>query len=331
MGVLLGVAALAAQIGATAARAADLGPIGSEGPIMREQVWLVAGADQRVPLRATVFRPSRVSSEPAQRSPLVVINHGTDASTRTTMGRPVFLSLSRWFVDRGFVVVLPQRRGHGTTGGPFVEGFDRCGATDHFGRGLAAAADIEAAIRYMAAQDFVDGRFVVVAGTSTGGWASLALASRNVAGVRLIVNFAGGRGGHAYGKRNIVCQPDRLVDAAGHYARTARVPTVWFYAHNDSYFDPGLAMSLARAWEAHGGRVALKLLPEVGMEGHFIMSDSSSRHYWERDLAKQLAALDIDPAHQVASHSADAPQPSLTSSADIMARAPVLPGAAPAP
>ena len=269
-----------------------------------------------MPLKATVFRPARNSAAPSLRRPLVVINHGTDAKSRHVAGLPVFHALSRWFVERGFVVLLPQRRGHGSTGGAFVEGLDPCGDADHYGSGLAAAADIEASIRFMAEQAFVDGTFIVVAGTSSGGWASLALASRNVAGVRLIVNFAGGRGGHAYGRRNVVCQPERLIAAAGRYARRAPVPTVWYYARNDSYFGPGLATSMAHAWETQGGSVALRMLPDVGADGHFIATDPQSWKHWVHDLDGQLASLRVDDGVRSASSSVTIPATTLLHSAD---------------
>ena len=94
------------------------GAYGPEGQRMREQLWLLPGGDTAVALRATVFRPAGAITE---RHPLVVINHGTSESNRMSVSMPVYYWLSRWFVDRGFAVVLPQRRGHGATGGTLVE------------------------------------------------------------------------------------------------------------------------------------------------------------------------------------------------------------------
>jgi hypothetical protein len=107
---------------ATLTRAPTFGAFGPQGPRMREQLWMVPGGDANIALRATLFRPAQAEAAAAQRHPLVVINHGSDASTREAVAMPVFYWLSRWFVDRGYVVLLPQRRGHGATGGDFVEG-----------------------------------------------------------------------------------------------------------------------------------------------------------------------------------------------------------------
>jgi len=267
---------------------------------MREQVWIVPGADPRTPLRATVFRPEDRTAGDAllvratgteavrQRRPLVVINHGSDASTREAVGMPVFYWLSRWFVERGYVVLVPQRRGHGATGGEFAEGRDTCARPDHFAAGQTAADDIEAAVRFMTRQSFVDPDHVVVVGTSTGGWASLALSGREIPGLRLVVNFSGGRGGHAYGRPHAVCREEQLVAARGRFARESRVPTAWFYTQNDSYFGPDLAARMAAAWQAAGGQVDLKLLPSFGADGHELIADRSSWPLWGSPLEKQL-------------------------------------------
>jgi dienelactone hydrolase len=176
-----------------------LGAFGPEGARMREQLWLVPSGDPDVHLRATVFRPQENSTVRPRQRKLVVINHGTDESTRLSVSMPVYYWLSRWFVERGYVVVIPQRRGHGATGGELVESIGTCETADHYASGQIAADDIATTIDYMTQQPFVASRDVVVVGISTGGWASLALASRNLPSVGSIVNFAGGRGGHASG------------------------------------------------------------------------------------------------------------------------------------
>jgi hypothetical protein len=130
-GVLAALLVVAVVAG-TSARGGDAsryGPFGPQGPRMREQLWIVPSADPSAPLRATVFRPSegRQEGSPPQRRPLVVINHGTSEQTRYSTAMPVFYWLSRWFVERGYVVLLPQRRGHGATGGSLIEAVGEAG------------------------------------------------------------------------------------------------------------------------------------------------------------------------------------------------------------
>lgn len=290
----------ATSIFAHAAETAPVfGPFGPESPRMREQLWVMPGGAPDAALRVTVFRPSRALERTPR--PVVIINHGTSEAARLAQAMPVFYWLSRWFVERGYVVVLPERRGHGATGGPLVETSGSCADPDHFRSGQLAADDIEAVVRYVRQQSFVDPESVLVAGISTGGWASLALASRNTPGVRAIVNFAGGRGGHAGGRANAVCSAQRLVQAAGTFGKTARIPTLWLYAKNDSYFAPDLAGRMATAFNTAGGSAELHVLPPYEDDGHRIADDQDGWDIWGDIVETFIGETMTAPAAHVAS------------------------------
>jgi dienelactone hydrolase len=284
---------IVSSAGSTTSFASDsaYGAFGPEGARLREQLWVLPGGDPDIPLRATVFRPDDLLSAPAGlapsanrgdaiRRPLVVINHGTSDLTREAVALPVYYWLSRWFVERGYVVLLPQRRGHGATGGPLAESVGSCADPDHYRSGLIAADDIAASIRYMAKQPFIDANDVIVVGISTGGWASLALASKTPSLARAVINVAGGRGGHAGGELNAVCGASRLVSAARTYGTTARIPTLWLYSENDSYFGPDLAQAMANAWTGSGGKADLEILPPYRDDGHKIADDRAGWNLW---------------------------------------------------
>jgi dienelactone hydrolase len=264
------------------------GAFGPEGVRMREQLWILPSGDPKVEMRATVFRPEPDPSGVDPKRPLVVINHGTDEATRLSVSMPVYYWMSRWFVDRGYVVVLPQRRGHGATGGPLVESIGTCAHPDHYASGNIAADDIASAVTYMTKQPFVEPRGAIVVGVSTGGWASLALSARNLPQVQAIVNFSGGRGGHAYGQPNAVCGTKELLSAARKYASQEHEPTIWFYSKNDSYFGPQLAESLAQVWSAAGGSVEEHILPPYGTDGHTIADDQQGWNIWGPSLQSFL-------------------------------------------
>lgn len=282
----------------------DLGAFGPQGPRMREQLWMLPSGTPGLAMRATVFRPADSAPDPLPR-PLVVINHGTSEATRRAVSLPIYFWLSKWFVDRGYVVVLPQRRGHGATGGELVEGRDSCARPDHFESGQRGADDIAAAVTYMARQPFIARGQTIVVGVSTGGWASLALSSRNPPEVQAVVNFAGGRGGHAWGKALQICDQEQLIATAGRFGARSKISTLWLYSANDSFFGPALVRSMARAYANAGGKAELHVLSAYGIDGHTLADDQAGWELWGRQLG---AFLDrTNSATEVAGTAAQVP------------------------
>jgi dienelactone hydrolase len=307
MALAVMVLAVSAVTGTSRAAEREFGGFGPEGSRMHEQLWILPSGEEGRSLRATVFRPDTDASAPNKKFPLVVINHGTDESTRLAVAMPVYYWLSRWFVERGYIVVLPQRRGHGATGGVLSESVGTCEHPNHYVSGNIAADDIAATINYMTTQPFVAQRGTIVAGISTGGWASLAIAARNLPQVQAIVNFAGGRGGHAYGQPNAICGTPDLLAAARMYGDKAREPTIWFYAKNDSYFGPDLAQNLARAWSSGGGSVEEHILAPYSSEGHTIADDRQGWDLWGPSLDRFLTSVRGGAVEVAAEHTAQPP------------------------
>jgi dienelactone hydrolase len=252
------------------------------------ELWLVPSPQPGVLMRATVYRPQRPGA-----FPLAVINHGSDQNEirRFNYATPAYPISAHWFVARGYAVVAPQRPGHGETGGRYLEDQGSCDDADYLGSGLGTAASIQAAIDYMTAQPFVRRDGTLAVGQSAGGWGALALASRNPPGLAAAINFAGGRGGRSDGKPDSNCAPDRLVAAAGRFGATARIPTLWLYAQNDSYFAPALAQRMAQAFRAAGGRAAFHLLPALADDGHGVMESPAGAAAWEPVVAEFLLKM----------------------------------------
>ncbi len=269
---------------------ADTGRPGPQGPERgkgRRQLWLLPHHGQSILMRATLLRP-----EGAGPYPLAVINHGSvqNADARAKFRMPQYRVATRWFLERGYAVLLPQRPGHGKTGGPYLENQGRCDNPDYRSAGLAAAGSIQSAIDYMTSQGFIRNSGVVVVGQSAGGWGALALASRNPKSVKGIINVAGGRGGRVGGKANNNCTPDRLVSAAQGFGSTARIPTLWLYSENDSYFAPSLSQRMVEAFRKAGGNAEYHLLPPIGEDGHRFISMDEAVVFWAPTVGKWLAA-----------------------------------------
>jgi dienelactone hydrolase len=267
------------------------GPQDTGHDVFRRQFWLLPSSQPGVLMRATVFRPPG----PGQ-FPLMVMNHGTtqNAERRRLLPLPQFETLSHWFVQHGFAVVVPERPGHGATGGIYREDQGGCDDADFARAGLGAAESIVAALAYMRAQPFVRRDGAIVVGQSAGGWAALALASRAPKGVSAIINFAGGLGGRSYDQPDNNCAPDRLIATAGAFGRTSRVATLWIYTENDSYFAPRLSGAMAAAFRASGGTVDYRLLPPFGADGHYLAESPSSQSTWGPVVERFLATLPRD-------------------------------------
>ncbi len=264
------------------------GPQTAEQGELRRQLWLLPSGEPGVLMRTTVYRPP--GAGPFR---LLVMNHGTtqNAERRRMLPAPAFAALSRWFVRRGFAVAVPERPGHGETGGVYREDQGGCDDADFARAGRGAADSIAAAVAYMTAQRFVRRTGAVVAGQSAGGWAALAFASRAPAGLAAVINFAGGLGGRSFDRPDNNCAPDRLIATVADFARTSRVPTLWIYTENDTYFAPSLSKAMAAAYRAAGGNVDYQLLPAFGADGHFMAETDGSESAWGPAVERFLAGL----------------------------------------
>jgi dienelactone hydrolase len=189
----------------------------------------------QVPLKATVYRP--LGDGPF---PLAVASHGgtTDAAQRRKFPLPDMIAVSEWLVERGFAVIVPQRRNYGDDPNPFAEDHGSCTAPDFRKAGLATAADIRAAADFMKTQAFVDPERVLLVGHSAGGFGSLALAATGYPGLIGVINFGGGKGASPRGDWRQNCAPQRLVEAVKSFGTTTKVPSLWIYAENDKFLPP---------------------------------------------------------------------------------------------
>ena len=114
-----------------------------------------------------------------------MLNHGSpaDASKRPET-RPTACDAEavQWFLQRGYVVGIPVRRGYGETGGSWAEEYGSCARPNFIRGGLATADDIDAAVRYLATLPYVQPGRTIIVGQSAGGWGSIASCSSRRAG-----------------------------------------------------------------------------------------------------------------------------------------------------
>ena len=216
-------------------------------------------------LDAMIYKPAGEGPFPA-----MIMTHGTSrlvAERAKVTADTYYVRQANMFAKMGIAVLFVARRGFGISDGPYAEGYQYHpdGTRDYAKTGLAAATDLQAAVRYMQGKPFVDGKHIVLLGQSTGGHSVIATGSLNLPGVVGVVNFAGGRGSTA---PDVVSDADSLVESYRVFGKTFKVPTIWLYSENDHYFGPALARKFLAAFEAGGAEVDFVSLPASGEDGH---------------------------------------------------------------
>jgi dienelactone hydrolase len=258
---------------------------------IQEEVWAIPVT---LPTIAYVVRP--VGNGPF---PLVIMNHGVahDPRERSFFRVVEFRDAALWFARKGYMVVVPTGSGYGAAAldiperglyGPFFSKIGSCDNPNFADAGLAVALLDKWIIDYMADQKLIVPDNVVVVGQSAGGWAAIALSSRNLPSVRAIIIFAAGRGGRVGGEPNNNCAADQLVEATGEFGRTARVPMLWIYAENDTFFGPALSRKMHEAYTGAGGSAEYHMLRPFGNEGHFLIDSADAIPLWAPLVSKFL-------------------------------------------
>ena len=261
------------------------GASGPEGEPLRRQEWRVPSPDTDIAARALLFRP--LGAGPFR---LAMIAHASTQNVlrRAQMPQPEYRALAAFLVARGFAVLVPERLGHGATGGRYVEDQGGCDEADYARAGRATAEEISLALDYLQKQDFIRKDAAVVIGHSAGGWGALALANADPKAISAIIAFAPGRGGHANDEPNRICAPHTLLAAAAEFGKAARIPVTSLVAANDSYFAPAFSKGLADAFRSGGGKDDLRTLPAVGSEGHWMIETEAGVLAASNELARAL-------------------------------------------
>jgi dienelactone hydrolase len=250
---------------------------------IQEEVWALPLIHPTV---AYVVRP--VGQGPF---PLAVMNHGVSLNARERSFFPLveFRDAAMWFARRGYLVVAPSGSGYGAAAldtperGLFSVFYSKIGGCENPNfrdPGMAVALVDKWIIDYMTDEKLAIPNSAIVIGQSAGGWAAIALSSQNLASVKALIVFAGGRGGRVGGKPNNNCAPDKLVEATAEFGRSARIPMLWIYIENDTFFGPDLSKKMHAAYTGAGGDAEYHLMPPFGNEGHFFIDSRDAIPQW---------------------------------------------------
>lgn len=275
-----------------------VGAQGADGSPNHRQEWLLPTADQITMSRAILFRPD--GKGPFR---LALIAHASPPTRqeRAKMSQPEYPALAAALVARGFAVIVPQRLGHGKTGGPYLEDPEGCDTGEYALSAQATGEAIEAAMNFMRTQPFIRKDAAVIVGHDAGGWGALNLADQSAKNVSSIIVFAPGRGGRKDNRAGSVCSPDKLIAAVTDFGDGAKVPVSWFVAQNDSYFTPEFSKQLADAFAEEAAAVDFQIVAPYGDEGHALAETA------DQALMEQLLAGVKGLAAQVPAASTQAP------------------------
>lgn len=241
-------------------------------------------------LETTIFKPPGPGP-----FPLLIMNGGKGLGNPHTQKRDRFIALSSEFVERGYAVVIPMRKGYSKSTGEYV-GY----GCDFMADGQAQADDLQSALEYFVMQNWVDKKRILIAGQSYGGLATMAFGTRHFPGVRGLINFAGGL--RAFGG-NCEWQAS-LVTAFAHYGAKAKVPSLWFYGENDSHFDHALATKMHSAYIETGNKAILVAFGPFENDAHKMSSSWDGVNIWWPETEKFLRHIGL-PTQKIISLSAE--------------------------
>jgi len=215
--------------------------------------------------------------------PLVIINHGKASGDPRFQPRARYPLAARELVRRGYAVVVPMRQGFSKSGGLYVG--SGCNVE---GNGLAQADDVRAVLQHYAKRPDIDATRVVVFGQSHGGLTTLALGSLNLPGVIGLVNFAGG-----LRQEQCVAWETGLATAFGNYGRATKVPSLWFYGDNDSYWTVPVWREMLRQYTEAGGQARIVAYGPFGSDAHGMFGARAGVAIWLPEVEKFFRELGL--------------------------------------
>jgi len=230
-----------------------------------------------VSLETTIFKPDGDGP-----FPLVIINHGKANGNSHMQERYRPLSPVRYFLERGYVVFVPMRQGFSKSGGNYSDG-----ACSMRANGFNQADDIQPVIDFAHSLEYVDKTKTLVVGQSHGGWTTLAYgASSHEPSLKGLVNFAGGL-------KNESCGGWRsdLYRTAAEFGKETKIPTLWFYGDNDSYFSREVSDAMFENYKLGNPNSQFVAYGMFDADSHILFTNRNGRAIWEPYLTKFLDSI----------------------------------------
>jgi dienelactone hydrolase len=252
---------------------------GAVGPRLVQEDIRIPSRNGRYEIAVTVLRPEGAGPFGA-----VILNHGVPGSEQERAAESAvadFNASAPVFARRGYVVVMPMRRGFGATGGEFAEDAGPCRKPDYMRAEAEAAEDVMAAYDHARTLPYVDGSRMILAGQSAGGIVSLfAAGTRQPQGLVAVLAFAAGRGGNPDIRPGVPCAVEAVAKVFDTIGKTVKVPALMHYAENDKYFNPATTRLWHERFTAAGAQAEFVMQPAFGKDGHYVFGELLGVRYW---------------------------------------------------
>jgi dienelactone hydrolase len=219
--------------------------------------------------------------------PIALIAHGKppNGASMLDMQPTSLLGPARDMARRGWLAVIVMRRGFGQSDGPMAAPMT-CNDTSFAQRFSADADDLQATLDLIAQRPDADATRAIAIGVSGGGAAVSALGARNPKNLVGVINVSGGLRFEGCPKE------DALVAAFKEFGTSSRVPNLWIYAKNDSFFPPDVVDRMRGAFLDGGADAKLVMYEPFGKDGHSIFSNG--RHQWRYHKLPTWQRRDVD-------------------------------------
>ena len=250
---------------------------------------------------AKATTPLTISERPRGDGPFpwIVLSHGTAVARAASLaiGRNRNLPLANEWVSRGYAVLVPVRRGYGASAssdGKLADSYGSCKRPEFAKAGEAAALDLLATVKWAKAQKDLDPKRWVLAGQSSGGFASIYTASKRPEGLTAVLAFSSGRGGNPDTRPGEPCASADLSELFAALAPKISVPVLWFYAKNDEYIGPRVQKLWFDSFHRGGGKGELFVAPPFPeRRGHGVFPAPNGIPIWTREVGKFFRSQNV--------------------------------------
>jgi len=201
--------------------------------------------------------------------PVVIFNHGS-AGGNPKISLPS-QPIADYFVQRGFIVVVPMRRGRGQSSGVSPESETKNCDPASWEPGIRLSFDdLSAVFEYIAHIPKAKPSSVILAGASRGGFLSVAYAARG-----------------EY-RKNIIGAIDFNYVSFAKFGAKTRIPMLWLYGSHDAFYDAESIESYHKVFAAKGGDVSFQLIDGVPQNGHWLPGYPD---LWSKSVDPFIASL----------------------------------------